>query len=353
MRHIDHPVEVIKRFSKYMTTDKLFFDNVEKLALGNVESKYELWNPCIFIPYAGWHWLLEKNNKFREENEDKLMSFANDLCIVGSFMYSKDMYEFDETLLNSLIKTPIDTVNINSLMRLPNKCLYVDLKGKLELDGKKAHGFYAAYNDDISDARISRFTNIPTQLKNKYERIPIKISIRILWDDNERDNIYEASIPLVDGKLSDAIDLVIDFKENVLHYHSLDKYSSEIQKLKSVKNMHVNNLSSIIPILLYLCSDEPDIKDSKCDKIKLRPYYDKDKPKRIFSPSVLRTWNVGKEVGKAIRSQKASFEKSGITPHLRRAHWHGFWKGPREGEREFFYKWIPPIFVTSQTQEKT
>ena len=32
-------------------------------------------------------------------------------------------------------------------------------------------------------------------------------------------------------------------------------------------------------------------------------------------------------------------------PHWRRAHWHSYWTGPRDGERIARLKWIPPIPV--------
>ena len=31
--------------------------------------------------------------------------------------------------------------------------------------------------------------------------------------------------------------------------------------------------------------------------------------------------------------------------HIRRAHWHRFWTGPRDGERTPRVKWLPPIPV--------
>ncbi|MFM2415427.1 MAG: hypothetical protein RL385_150 [Pseudomonadota bacterium] len=32
-------------------------------------------------------------------------------------------------------------------------------------------------------------------------------------------------------------------------------------------------------------------------------------------------------------------------PHLRRAHWHRFWTGPRDGERAIRLRWLSPILV--------
>ena len=63
------------------------------------------------------------------------------------------------------------------------------------------------------------------------------------------------------------------------------------------------------------------------------------------------SWDVGFRIGAALRlaqsspDQKGELGGSGVRPHIRRAHWHGFWHGPREGTRSFKLKWIPPIPV--------
>jgi hypothetical protein len=61
-------------------------------------------------------------------------------------------------------------------------------------------------------------------------------------------------------------------------------------------------------------------------------------------------FEVGKRTGQQIREgQSAEME---ATPtgkrkraHLRRGHWHGYWYGPRKGERSFGYRWLHPMVV--------
>lgn len=60
---------------------------------------------------------------------------------------------------------------------------------------------------------------------------------------------------------------------------------------------------------------------------------------------------VGFRIGAELREYKRSASTQGgrtgtaIRPHLRRAHWHRFWTGPLDGERELVLKWLAPIFV--------
>ena len=60
--------------------------------------------------------------------------------------------------------------------------------------------------------------------------------------------------------------------------------------------------------------------------------------------------------------EKASQRESGsgvVTRklHIRKAHWRGYWKGPRkpkhgmspeQQERHFFYKWMPPLTIGAE-----
>lgn len=38
-------------------------------------------------------------------------------------------------------------------------------------------------------------------------------------------------------------------------------------------------------------------------------------------------------------------------PHIRRAHWHNFWTGPKDGDRKLVLKWLAPSFVGTNTDD--
>ncbi len=68
-----------------------------------------------------------------------------------------------------------------------------------------------------------------------------------------------------------------------------------------------------------------------------------------------RIWTVGERIGASIRkyhneqAQQSKGEAIGThaspRPHMRRAHWHHFWTGPKTGERKLILRWLPPIPV--------
>ncbi len=64
-------------------------------------------------------------------------------------------------------------------------------------------------------------------------------------------------------------------------------------------------------------------------------------------PGGVTVWDVGREIGERLRDGSRGWTVEGRAaprPHIRRAHWHGFWRGT-EAERKFFHKWLPPLFV--------
>lgn len=58
-----------------------------------------------------------------------------------------------------------------------------------------------------------------------------------------------------------------------------------------------------------------------------------------------------KEQLEAFESEVARAESKGRAPHIRKAHWHGYWTGPRAGVRKYIYHWIPPTIISGTNNE--
>lgn len=97
-----------------------------------------------------------------------------------------------------------------------------------------------------------------------------------------------------------------------------------------------------VMLTMYACSDEPDL-------INVTP------PASLrasgkFKGSDLKMHDLGIRIGAALRTHRttsgnATGTGNPVTPHVRRAHWHRFWTGPRDGERHLVLRWLPPIPV--------
>jgi hypothetical protein len=121
----------------------------------------------------------------------------------------------------------------------------------------------------------------------------------------------------------------------------------------SVPHLEIPNeaheaIQPYLSLVIYLCSKEPEYKGGSSPS-RPRPKRTK-KGWRLFPASRPRVWAVGQDTGEAIarahrQPSQQTGERTRPEPHIRRAHWHGFWVGPRGGERRFEYKWLPPIPV--------
>lgn len=54
----------------------------------------------------------------------------------------------------------------------------------------------------------------------------------------------------------------------------------------------------------------------------------------------------------SFREEHAHIARNGhVRPHIRRAHWHGYWTGPKSGNRNLDVRWLPPIIVAARDDE--
>ena len=94
----------------------------------------------------------------------------------------------------------------------------------------------------------------------------------------------------------------------------------------------------------YLCSLNADIAASYIPRKGL-------KPNRAKRRSLAIWHDVGYRVGSELRAYRRYASEHGedgggtVRPHMRRAHWHHYWTGPRNGERRLVLKWIAPTMV--------
>jgi len=124
---------------------------------------------------------------------------------------------------------------------------------------------------------------------------------------------------------------------------------SAIQLMYDDTELGVYPNSLIINGLSYLCSKNADI-NKVYEPAKLPPNKKSGKRNNRYSQA---TWHeVGYRIGADLRAyerQKAATHQhtdgGTVRPHMRRAHWHHFWTGPRDGERQLVLKWIAPVVV--------
>jgi len=126
------------------------------------------------------------------------------------------------------------------------------------------------------------------------------------------------------------------------------------------RNIILTFSGPVVSLLLYLCSQGAEIGDGTHAPRNPPPKTVRGLA-RQFPADKPTTWEVGVRLGAALRQARRSEEaenaekgssSAGPRPHIRRAHWHGFWTGSREGgprsgkeKRRFDLRWLPPIAV--------
>ncbi len=216
---------------------------------------------------------------------------------LAAWRATQGVYQFDPDLYAALITTPVECLPAEVLTLMPEWGVYIETP---ELDG--FCGFFAHCDYDPR-------TKAP--------------ELRFLL--NTENNLVPVAVPITGGMLSDAIDIATPgFGGRVAHL-----------------------CRPLISLVLYICSVSADFGHYSAYK----PASVKTKRgPRMFPPDKPVIIKTGEHIGSVLRASRqaqpypASQIPAGRTvqPHVRRAHWHGYWSGK---PRQFQIRWLPPVLV--------
>ncbi|ABI60739.1 hypothetical protein Neut_2535 (plasmid) [Nitrosomonas eutropha C91] len=246
------------------------------------------------------------------------VSNAAKLAAIGTWRYSQGIYQINEDLFTALIASPISSILPSEVFyRLPEWSIYIEIP-ESQWMGESLFGFWAHLEWDKKAKR----TELRFLLDCKSGLIPIPLHLGN-W------TIYESVEKMISEAKKQA-DLPVE----------LTKAISE-------------EINPIISVLLYLCSDSPEVDNNRVPgTIPSHPVPVKTKKGwRLFPAEKSQFWSVGTMIGEQLRlAENNSDEPTGkkVRTHLRRGHWHGYWIGPKISKRRFSYRWISPLVVAGQ-----
>lgn len=113
---------------------------------------------------------------------------------------------------------------------------------------------------------------------------------------------------------------------------------------------------SALQLYLYLVSIGAEIEEAPNNPAPRHSGNPQKKRKKAqaYKAGDVKVFDVGIRIGAAIRktrrplaSASTSGENAGSAkrPHVRRGHWHHYWSGPKDGERELILKWTAPTAI--------
>ena len=248
---------------------------------------------------------------------------SQQLGLLGSLALwrtGQGIYRFDPDTYKAVLETDMDIIFPWELFyRLPEWCVYIETP-RYKIGETELYGFFCHLNVDNITNRpsICLQLDLATGLQLALVKFP---DVKVIVDDASCGD--STSIPVnVNSPLS-----------------------------------YFGNMAPIISLVLYLCADNADLggrRPVKALDVRTKKGY------RTLPPGHPRTWDVGVRVGAALRSMRKSEPgepqggaHSAHRPHLRKAHWHGYWLGPRkkQEERRFEFRWIQPTLVGVQEED--
>jgi hypothetical protein len=234
---------------------------------------------------------------------------------LGAWRRTKGVYRFSGSLLQELADTPIDQALPSEVLhRLPEWCVYMDLS-----EGSFPVGGWGRL--------LGSFAHMEWDVERPHEEL------RLLLD-------FER------GLFPVPIDLTGSLVDGLLSVYESAKVKMDEKDMVTVARY----VSPVVGCVLYLCSEDQDIVGDglpgPVPGIRTKRGW-----KEVAAPSV-RVWDVGWRVGKMLAEARAREgegrpveSRSSPRPHVRRAHWHHYWTGPRDGERKLVLRWLHPVLV--------
>jgi hypothetical protein len=237
---------------------------------------------------------------------------------------TKAVYRFDPYFTAEIAASkPVGDLPIEVLCRLPFHCVFIETP---TLPPNEAfRGFFAWMEYDVNN------------------KMP-ELRLTFLRPDN---TVYTGCILLPGGDLDTSQAALVQSGKNRFEKHKEQLEANEfLQEMNEGRILPPETTTAALNLVLYLCASETDVVCAS----RPRPTIKKgDIPLRHA------TWDVGVRIGSALRRHQATTSTPAAEPstrnslsprpHVRRAHWHHYWTGPREGERQLQLRWIHPVLV--------
>lgn len=270
----------------------------------------------------------------------------NDLATMTSYFFclsewrkTKQIFSFSKEVQQLLCDGGKDDMKLpcEALRFLPYPVFFVELK-----DHPKFAGFFAEY-----------FKRIHTN--QDYSDIPSEgIQFFFILNDSFPDASYTYyRLPLYPGNL---------LSESIANARRQAKECSDGASLWEIPDSEIaqqEELFLAMQLLCYLSCDNKEIIESSETKQFASERGKKTEIKDTFrevtkwdvAETLTRTIKVSEAAEKRESRSNASGSSASKRPHMRRAHWHTYRIGKRDGEQSVILHFLPPVFVNGEKGE--
>lgn len=318
------------------------YKKVDEIAKNKKEGE---WDDLCYVPTEKIMMLLYSS--YPKATPQYYAQDAQLIASVANWRRTKQIYSFPAEMRELLYSQDMQDENIpiETLKALPFSCIYI------EADDIMADtvGFFVSFDSGINNDRLDlRITGIGKKSTPLF--VPLKKGSTI------------ASV--VDDVIKGAIETMRSqgyTEENI--YKSLDKGFGGIEKFKK---KYIDETNKVIQLVLYICSANADVQENPEQKKIYRKRKNVGQQKIRDQLKEVQAHDCGEDISIIIRKMKkngtyyvydndSSQKGKGAPkrPHVRRGHYHHFWKGKRGSEnRTLVLNWVAPTFINSSLVEE-
>ncbi len=300
--------------------------------------KLPFWPDWCFLPLAGAFAIVSAEAERQGIDLHKNVSIINDVGIIAAlaaWRVTQGVYRFDPDVYKAVIETPITgDIPHDIFFNMPEWCLYIETPGLFFLSAP-LKGFFVHLEHDVGAGG----------------RKELRFVFDLDLPESTIPSLISHVIHLGPWTLKECVNRALDIaKKQTKSYPNMELPDEATDVLKGI-------FTPLVSLLLYICSINSEI-ESKGRRPKRPQLVKTRKGPRLFAPNKPTTWDVGVRMGAALRqARNVSYaeteglaegkQRSGPRPHVRRAHWHGYWTGPKDKNQKYVLKWLNPILVGS------
>lgn len=269
---------------------------------------------------------------------------------------TKGIYRFDPLLFDELWESEYEgPITLDPIKQLPEWAVYIETPGITVWEGTtKLHGFFAFLERDMNTHHDELY---------------------LLWDmttQDAGDALVSTVLHLDHPTLEDS--LRYSAEEGIANVDNLTPemrrrleaaHGAPLEELnrRSVE-LNLEVAKRAISLLFYLIA-AGDVRAGKPNQPpkphRPQPVRGRTGNSKLPAAPGPRLWDVGIRFGNLLRSAYANADASpedksrrSPRPHVRRAHWHGYWVGPRSRpeEQHLELRWLPPILVGAKDNDE-
>lgn len=266
---------------------------------------------------------------WRMQNDPDML-IPEDVALWSRWRTCRHVYRFDKNLSDELVETPISMdMPTGSLGMLPYPIVFVEARTR-SVDGmgkpRDTLGFFVWVDKGMAEGATS------------YDDSVDALYVKILYEDGLSGSMQvNLDLPTIGECVEETM------REDLSQIRRLEAAGASVTATEKPEETTRVLYGTVLNHLLYVVADNSD------QEVVYRPSGNSRRKSKCQSV----VHDVGSRAGRAIGAARVRYVGGRSVgtgtkrPHVRAAHWHHYWTGPRSelSKRKLIVKWVMPTFV--------